>query len=181
MNEINQKIRSTTIIAVRKDGKVAVAGDGQVTMGQTVMKMSARKVRRLAGGKVIAGFAGATADAFTLFGRLEQKLEEYNNNLMRASVELAKDWRTDRMLRRLEALLIAVDTKTSLLISGTGDIIEPDEGVLAIGSGGTFAQAAAMALLANTDLAADEIATKSLEIAQSICIYSGGEIMLEKI
>ena len=115
MNEINQKIRSTTIIAVRKDGKVAVAGDGQVTMGQTVMKMSARKVRRLAGGKVIAGFAGATADAFTLFGRLEQKLEEYNNNLMRASVELAKDWRTDRMLRRLEALLIAVDTKTSLL------------------------------------------------------------------
>jgi ATP-dependent HslUV protease, peptidase subunit HslV len=180
MNEINQKIRSTTIIAVRKDGKVAVAGDGQVTMGQTVMKMSARKVRRLAGGKVIAGFAGATADAFTLFGRLEQKLEEYNNNLMRASVELAKDWRTDRMLRRLEALLIAVDTKSSLLISGTGDIIEPDEGVLAIGSGGTFAQAAAMALLANTDLEAGEIATKSLEIAQSICIYSGGEIMLEK-
>ncbi len=181
MNENNQKIRSTTIIAVRKDGKVAVAGDGQVTMGQTVMKMSARKVRRLAGGNVIAGFAGATADAFTLFGRLEQKLEEYNNNLMRASVELAKDWRTDRMLRRLEALLIAVDAKSSLLISGTGDIIEPDEGVLAIGSGGTFAQAAAMALLNNTDLAADEIAMESLKIAQSICIYSGGEIMLETL
>ena len=181
MNENKQEIRSTTIIAVRKDDKVAVAGDGQVTMGQTVMKMSARKVRRLAGGNVIAGFAGATADAFTLFGRLEQKLEEFNNNLMRASVELAKDWRTDRMLRRLEALLIAVDAKTSLLISGTGDIIEPDEGVLAIGSGGTFAQAAAMALLANTDLAADEIAMKSLKIAQSICIYSGGEIMLEKL
>ncbi len=181
MNENNQKIRSTTIIAVRKDGKVALAGDGQVTMGQTVMKMSARKVRRLAGGNVIAGFAGATADAFTLFGRLEQKLEEYNNNLLRASVELAKDWRTDRMLRRLEALLIAVDAKSSLLISGTGDIIEPDEGVLAIGSGGTFAQAAAMALLNNTDLAADEIALESLKIAQSICIYSGGEIMLETI
>ena len=181
MNENKEKIRSTTIIAVRKDGKVAVAGDGQVTMGQTVMKMSARKVRRLAGGKVIAGFAGATADAFTLFGRLEQKLEEFNNNLMRASVELAKDWRTDRMLRRLEALLIAVDTKSSLLISGTGDIIEPDEGVLAIGSGGTFAQAAAMALMTNTDLAADEIAMESLKIAQSICIYSGGEIMLETL
>ena len=181
MNENKQKIRSTTIIAVRKDGKVALAGDGQVTMGQTVMKMSARKVRRLAGGNVIAGFAGATADAFTLFGRLEQKLEEYNNNLMRASVELAKDWRTDRMLRRLEALLIAVDAKSSLLISGTGDIIEPDEGVLAIGSGGTFAQAAAMALLNNTDLAADEIAMESLKIAQSICIYSGGEIMLETL
>ena len=181
MNENKQKIRSTTIIAVRKDGKVALAGDGQVTMGQTVMKMSARKVRRLAGGNVIAGFAGATADAFTLFGRLEQKLEEYNNTLLRASVELAKDWRTDRMLRRLEALLIAVDAKSSLLISGTGDIIEPDEGVLAIGSGGTFAQAAAMALLNNTDLAADEIAMESLKIAQSICIYSGGEIMLETL
>ena len=175
------KMRGTTIVAVKHKGKVAVAGDGQVTLDTIALKHNARKVRRLYHDKVIVGFAGATADAFTLFGRLEQKLEEYNNNLLRASVELAKDWRTDRMLRRLEALLIAVDAKSSLLISGTGDIIEPDEGVLAIGSGGTFAQAAAMALLNNTDLAADEIAMESLKIAQSICIYSGGEIMLETL
>jgi len=177
----NDKIRSTTIVAVRKDGKVAVAGDGQVTMGQTIMKLSAKKVRRLAGGKVIVGFAGATADAFTLFGRLEEKLEEYNNNLTRASVELAKDWRMDRTLRRLEALLIAADNEVSLLISGTGDVIEPDEGVLAIGSGGSYALAASKALLSHTDLNAAEIATEALNIAQSICIYTGGNTMLEEL
>ena len=175
------KIRSTTIIAVRRNGKVALGGDGQVTMGQTVMKMSAKKVRRLAHGRVIAGFAGATADAFTLFSRLEEKLEEFNNNLIRSAVELAKDWRTDRILRRLEALLIAVDNDTSLLISGNGDVIEPDEDILAIGSGGSVALASAKALMENTSLSAKEIALKSLGIAQSICIYTGGEIMLEEL
>lgn len=180
MTEQN-KIRSTTIITVRKDGEVAVAGDGQVSMGHTVMKMSARKVRHLAGGKVISGFAGATADAFTLFGRLEEKLEEFNNNLLRSAVELAKDWRTDRTLRRLEALLVAVDAETSLLISGTGDVIEPEDGVLAIGSGGNFAQAAARALLKHTDLSAEEVAREAIQIASSICIYTGGEVTLEKL
>jgi ATP-dependent HslUV protease subunit HslV len=177
---VNQ-VRSTTIIAVRRGGKVAVAGDGQVTMGSTVMKTTARKVRRLADGKVVAGFAGASADAFTLFGRLEAKLEEFNGNLTRAAVELAKDWRTDRSLRRLEALLVAVDRDCSLLISGNGDVIEPDEGVLAIGSGGGFAQAAALALFKHTDLGAAEIAREALEVARGICIYTGGEIMLEEL
>ena len=182
MNDESSRIRSTTIITVRKGNEVAVAGDGQVSMGPTVMKMSAKKVRHLAGGNVIAGFAGATADAFTLFGRLEQKLEEYNNNLLRAAVELAKDWRTDRMLRRLEALLIAVDSETSLLISGTGDVIEPEEdGILAIGSGGNYAQAAARALNRHTDLSASEIAREALDIASSICIYTGGEVTLETL
>ena len=176
----NSKVRSTTIITVRKGPEVAVAGDGQVTMGNTVMKMSAKKVRRLAGGAVIAGFAGATADAFTLFGRLEEKLEEYNNNLLRAAVELAKDWRTDRALRRLEALLVACDKETSLLISGTGDVIEPEDGVLAIGSGGPYAQAAARALLKHTTLSAAEVAAEALEIAKSICIYSGGDVTIEQ-
>jgi len=176
-----QKIRSTTIIAVRRGDKVAVAGDGQVSMGQTVMKTKARKVRRLAGGKVIAGFAGTSADAFTLFGRLEEKLEEYNNNLTRAAVELAKDWRTDRMLRRLEALLVAVDKDNALLISGTGDVIEPDEGVLGIGSGGAFAQAAALALIKHTELDAAAIAREAIDIAQGICVYTGGEIMIEEL
>ncbi|MBW2276893.1 MAG: ATP-dependent protease subunit HslV [Deltaproteobacteria bacterium] len=175
------KIRSTTIIAVRRGDKVAVAGDGQVSMGQTVMKTKARKVRRLAGGKVIAGFAGTSADAFTLFGRLEEKLEEFGNNLTRAAVELAKDWRTDRMLRRLEALLVAVDKDNALLISGTGDVIEPDEGVLGIGSGGAFAQAAALALIKHTDLDAAEIAREAINIAQGICVYTGGEIMIEEL
>jgi ATP-dependent HslUV protease subunit HslV len=178
---INDEMRGTTIIAVRRDGTVAVAGDGQVSMGQTVMKMKARKVRRLADGKVVAGFAGATADAFTLFGRLEEKLEEFNDNLPRAAVELAKDWRTDRSLRRLEALLVAVDRETSLLISGGGDVIEPDEGVLSIGSGGAYAQAAALALLRHTELGAAEVARQAIEIAQEICVYTGGEIMLEEI
>ena len=175
------RIRSTTVVAVRRDGAVAVAGDGQVTMGQTVMKTTARKVRRLAGGRVIAGFAGASADAFTLFGRLEGKLEEHNGNLTRAAVELAKDWRTDRTLRRLEAMLIAVDAEVSLVISGTGDVIEPDAGVAAIGSGGPFAQAAATALLAHTALPAGTIAREALEVAKSICVYTGGEVLLEEL
>jgi len=173
------QIRGTTIITVRRNGEVAVAGDGQVSMGSTIMKMSAKKVRRLAGGQVVAGFAGATADAFTLFGRLEIKLEEFNNNLLRAAVELAKDWRTDRSLRRLEALLVAVDRETSLLISGTGDVIEPEDGILAIGSGGPYAQAAARALLKHTSLPAAGIAVESLDIAKSICVYTGGETSLE--
>ncbi|MBN2527020.1 MAG: ATP-dependent protease subunit HslV [Deltaproteobacteria bacterium] len=181
MNDDDRKIRSTTIITVRKGKEVAVAGDGQVSMGSTVMKMSAKKVRHLANGKVIAGFAGATADAFTLFGRLEEKLEEFNNNLLRAAVELAKDWRTDRMLRRLEALLVAVDSETSLLISGTGDVIEPEDGILAIGSGGNFAQAAARALNRHTDLSAAEIAREALDIAASICIYTGGQVTIETL
>jgi ATP-dependent HslUV protease, peptidase subunit HslV len=176
-----ERIRSTTIVAVRRDGVVAVAGDGQVTMGQTVMKMTARKVRRLAGGAVVAGFAGASADAFTLFGRLEGKLEEFNGNLTRAAVELAKDWRTDRALRRLEAMLIAVDRNVSLVISGTGDVIEPDAGVVAIGSGGPYAQAAASALLKHTQLGAAEVAREALEIAKSICVYTGGEVMIEEL
>ena len=181
MTHSNSEFKSTTIIAVRKDGKVAVAGDGQVTMGQTMVKSRAKKVRRLANGRVITGFAGATADAFTLFGRLEAKLEEYNSNLLRSAVELAKDWRTDRSLRRLEALLVAVDKETSLLISGTGDVIEPDEGILAIGSGGSFALAAAKALMSHTELSAVEIAKEALFIAQSICIYTGGEISVEEL
>ena len=176
-----RKIRSTTIVAVRRDGKVAIAGDGQVTLGQTVVKMTARKVRRLAGGRVIAGFAGTSADAFTLFARLEAKLEEYNNSLTRAAVELAKDWRTDRVLRRLEAMLIAVDAESSLLISGTGDVIEPDEGVLAIGSGGSFALAAARALMTHTEMDAAKVAEESLRIAQSICIYTGGDVAVESL
>ncbi len=181
MSTIETEFHSTTIIAVRRDNKVAVAGDGQVTMGQTVVKQKAKKVRRLASGRVLTGFAGASADAFTLFSRLEEKLEEFNNNLTRAAVELAKDWRTDRMLRRLEALLIAVDAETSLLISGTGDVIEPDEGVIAIGSGGSFALAAARAMITHTELDARAVAEESLRIAQSICIYTGGDITVEEL
>jgi ATP-dependent HslUV protease subunit HslV len=181
MSETKPIFHGTTIIAVRHKGKMAMAGDGQVTMGQSVVKTKARKVRRLAGDQVLAGFAGATADAFTLFSRLEEKLGEFNRNLTRAAVELAKDWRTDRSLRRLEALLIAVDKEASLLISGTGDVIEPDRGVLAIGSGGTFALAAAYALIDHTDMSAFEIARESLSIAQSICIYTGGELVVEEL
>ncbi len=181
MSDLKQKFHSTTIISVRLGDKVAIAGDGQVTLGQTVVKTKARKVRRLGNDRVAVGFAGATADAFTLFSRLEAKLEEYNNNLTRSAVELAKDWRTDRMLRRLEALLIAVDSESSLLISGTGDVIEPDEGILAIGSGGPFALSAARALMKHTDLDATEIAREALTIAQSICIYTGGDITVEEL
>ena len=175
------QIRSTTIIAVRHKGEVVVAGDGQVTMGNTVVKHAARKVRRLYHGRVVTGFAGATADAFTLFDKLEQKLEQYNGNLMRAAVELAKEWRTDKMLRRLEALLVAVDHEHSLLLSGTGDVIEPDDGILAIGSGGPYAQAAARALVAHSQLSAEDICRAAMEIAGSICIYTNHAIVVEKL
>ncbi|KAB2887737.1 MAG: ATP-dependent protease subunit HslV [Desulfobulbaceae bacterium] len=174
-------MRSTTILAVRHKGRVAIAGDGQVSLGNTVMKHQARKVRRLYHDKVITGFAGATADAFTLFDKLEQKLEQYNGNLMRSAVELAKDWRMDKMLRRLEAMLIAVDRDHSLLLTGTGDVIEPDRGILAIGSGGPYAQAAALALIDHSDLDAEAICRSSLEIAASICVYTNHSIIVESI
>lgn len=176
-----KKIRSTTILAVRHKGEVVVAGDGQVTLGNTVVKHKAAKVRRLYHNNVITGFAGSTADSFTLFDRLEQKLEQYNGNLMRSAVELAKDWRTDRILRRLEAFLVAVDEKHSLLLSGAGDVIEPDDGILAIGSGGPYAQAAASALIQHSELDAENIARSALEIAGSICIYTNHNIIVEKI
>lgn len=175
------KIRSTTILAVRHKGQVAVAGDGQVSLGNTVMKHKAKKVRRLYHGKVITGFAGATADAFTLFDKLEQKLEQYKGNLMRASVELAKEWRTDKMLRRLEAMLVAVDEEYSLLLTGTGDVIEADNGVLAIGSGGPYAQAAALALVQNSDLNAEEICRAAMTIAADICVFTNHSTVIEKI
>ena len=158
-----------------------MAGDGQVSLGQTVIKHNARKVRRLYHDQVITGFAGSTADAFTLYDRLEEKLEQFNGNLMRASVELAKDWRTDKMLRRLEAMMIAVDAKYSLLLSGSGDVIESDDGILAIGSGGSFAQAAATALVAHTDLNAETIAREAMGIAASICVYTNPNLVVEKV
>jgi ATP-dependent HslUV protease subunit HslV len=171
-----ERVRSTTILAVRRDGKVALGGDGQVTVGQTVMKSNAQKVRTLHGGKLLAGFAGAAADAFTLFEKFEEKLERYPGNLQRAAVELAKDWRSDRVLRRLDALLAITDREHGFIISGTGDIIEPDDGILAIGSGGSYALAAARALLRNTDLSAKDIVQKGLEIAADICIYTNANI-----
>ena len=158
-----------------------MAGDGQVSLGQTVMKGQARKVRRIAEGKVVAGFAGATADAFTLLDRFEEKLKEHRGSLLRSAVELAKDWRTDRYLRRLEAMLVVMNAESTLLISGTGDVIEPDEGVIAIGSGGSYALAAARALMRNTDFPAAEIARRSLEIAAEICIYTNNEIIVEEM
>ena len=176
-----QRIRSTTILAVRHRGEVAVAGDGQVTLGNTVIKHQAHKVRRLYKNQVITGFAGSTADAFTLYDRLEQKLEQFNGNLMRASVELAKDWRMDKMLRRLEAMLIAVDKEYSLLLSGTGDVIEADDGILAIGSGGPYALAAARALVAHSELNAEAIAREALGIAGAICIYTNSAIVVKSI
>ena len=176
-----QPIRSTTILAIRHRGEVVVAGDGQVSLGATVIKHQAKKVRRLYHDQVITGFAGSTADAFTLYDRLEQKLEQFNGNLMRSAVELAKDWRTDKMLRRLEAMLIAVDAKHSLLLSGTGDVIEADDGILAIGSGGPYAQAAARALIDHSALDAAAIARTALEIAGSICVYTNTNIIVEKI
>ncbi len=175
------RVRSTTVIAVRRGGKVAMAGDGQVTVGNTVMKNNARKVRRLLDGKVLCGFAGATADAFTLFERFEVKLKEYSGDLARAAVELAKDWRTDRALRRLEALLLVADAAKTLLISGTGDVIEPADDALAIGSGGPYAYAAALAYLDGSALTAKEIAEKSLGIAGSICIYTNDHITVEEL
>lgn len=170
----------TTIVTVRKGGKVVVAGDGQVSMGNVVMKHSAKKVRRLAGGSVLAGFAGATADAFTLFERLETKLEQYPGQLMRASVELAKDWRTDRYLRRLEALMIVADKENSLVLTGTGDVLEPDQGITAIGSGGNYALSAALAL-AETDYDAEHIARKAMEIADKICVFTNDQVTLESL
>ena len=174
-------MKGTTILVVRKGGRVVVAGDGQVTMGETVLKHQARKVRRLFHDKVIAGFAGTTADAFTLFERFETKLEQYNGNLRRAAVELAKDWRTDRMLRRLEALLAAVDQDNSLVISGNGDVIEPDDGLLAIGSGGPQALAAARALAKHTELSARQIAEAAMEITAGICVYTNNEFVFEEL
>ena len=171
----------TTIVAVRKGNKVVVAGDGQVTMGQTVMKHGARKVRRLADGNVIGGFAGATADAFTLFERLEAKLVQYPNQLMRASVELAKDWRTDRYLRRLEAMMIVADAKETLVLTGTGDVLTPDHGVTAIGSGGNYALSAALALADATELDAEEIARRAMQIAEQVCVYTNANVTLETI
>ena len=172
------KIRSTTILAVRRNGRVALGGDGQVTMGETVVKSNAHKVRLLKGGRLLAGFAGATADAFTLFEKFEEKLERYPGNLSRAVVELAKDWRSDRVLRRLEALLAVTDKEQSFIISGTGDVIEPEDGILAIGSGGPFAMAAARALVKNTDLAPVDIVRYSLEIAGEICIFTNQNVTI---
>ncbi len=172
--------RRTTILSVRKGGRVVVAGDGQVSLGQTVMKGNARKVRRLGQGKVIAGFAGATADAFTLFERLEAKLEAHPGNLTRAAVELAKDWRTDRYLRRLEAMLAVADAQTSLILSGSGDVVEPEDGLIGIGSGGNYALAAARALL-TLDFSAEEIARRAMKIAGDICVYTNHEVTLESL
>ncbi|ENR66417.1 ATP-dependent protease subunit HslV [Brucella abortus] len=171
-------IYGTTIVTVRKDGKVVIAGDGQVSLGNTVMKGNARKVRRIGKGNVIAGFAGATADAFTLLERLEAKLEQYPDQLMRASVELAKDWRTDRYLRKLEAMMLVADSKVTLALTGTGDVLEPEQGVMAIGSGGNYALAAARALI-ETDKSAEEIARKAMNIAADICIYTNHNIIVE--
>ena len=175
------KIKGTTILCVRHKGKVVMAGDGQVTLEQTIMKHTAKKVRRIYHDKVLAGFAGATADAFTLFAKFEEKLEQYNGNLLRAAVELAKDWRTDRVLRRLEALLIVADAEHSLVISGNGDVIEPDNGVTAIGSGGPYAHAAAKALTAFSNLDAKVIVEEAMRIAASICIYTNERIVLEEL
>jgi ATP-dependent HslUV protease subunit HslV len=175
-----EQFRGTTIVSIRRNGKVAIAGDGQVSMGNTVVKGNARKVRQLAGGRVIAGFAGGTADAFTLFELFESKLEQYGN-LTRAAIELAKEWRMDRRLRRLEALLCVADTEASFIISGNGDVIEPENDLMAIGSGGPFAQAAALALLHNTDLEAADIVKKALFIAGDICVYTNQNIIIEEL
>lgn len=175
------RIRSTTIVAVRRDGKLAVGGDGQVTFDKTVMKHGARKVRRIASGTVLAGFAGGAADGITLLEKFESKLSEYKGNLLRAAVELAKDWRQDRALRRLEALLLVGDANHLLVLSGTGDVIQPDEGIAAIGSGGPYAQAAAEALLRNTTMSAEEIAREALRIAAKICIYTNDDIVVETV
>ena len=174
-------IYGTTILSVRKNNEVVIAGDGQVSLGNTVMKNNAKKIRKLSGGKILAGFAGATADAFTLFERLEAKLEKHPLQLQRACVELAKDWRTDRYLRRLEAMMIVVDNETSLILSGSGDVIEPDDGILAIGSGGNFALSAARALVDIESLSAEEIVTKAMKIAGQICIYTNHNLTLEKL
>src|SRR5215468_2620599 len=175
-------LHGTTILALRHNGKVVVAGDGQVSLGQTVMKRTARKVRRIYGGKVLAGFAGATADAFTLFDKFEKQLEQHNGNLRRAAVEMARDWRTDRVLRRLEAMLVVADLESSLLISGSGDVLEPDDGIIAIGSGGNFALSAARALVRhNPGMSAREIAEASMKIAAEICVYTNDRFVVEEL
>jgi|SRR5690625_1166396 len=176
-----EQFRGTTILAVRRGNAVAIGGDGQVTLGQTIMKGNARKVRRLFNDQIVAGFAGGTADAFTLFERFEGQLERHRGNLTRAAVEMAKDWRSDRVLRRLEALLIVADKDTILMISGNGDVVEPEQGLLAIGSGGPYAQAAAIALVENTDLTARDIVEKALNIAGDICIYSNRHLTIEEL
>ncbi len=181
MSEESQKIRSTTVIAVKKNGTVAMAGDGQVTMGNTVMKSNARKVRRMYDGKVLTGFAGATADAFTLFDKFEDRLKEYGGDITRAAVELAKMWRTDRSLSKLEALLLVANKDKILLISGSGDVIEPETDILAIGSGGNYAYAAALAYMESSDLSVRDIAERSLKIAGNICIYTNNHITVEEL
>lgn len=174
-------IHSTTIICIRHKGKLAVAGDGQVTLDQTVLKQKANKIRTLYNGKILTGFAGATSDAFALFSRFEAKLEEYHGNLSRAAIELAKEWRMDRALRRLEALMIVADEEKSFLISGTGDVVEPDDGIIAIGSGGQFALAAARALIQFTDLSAKKIAVEAMKISADICVYTNNHITVEEL
>jgi ATP-dependent HslUV protease subunit HslV len=178
---MSQEMHGTTILSVRRDNQVAIGGDSQVTLGHCVMKGSARKVRRLYHDKILAGFAGGTADAFTLFERFEAKLEKHQGQLLRSAVELAKDWRTDRILRRLEAMLAVADTQTSLIITGNGDVVEPEDGLVAIGSGGSYAQSAAKALLENTTMPAEEIVKKSLTIAGDICIYTNQHHTIEVI
>jgi len=178
---MREKIRSTTVLCVRRDNKVVMAGDGQVSLGSEVLKSSARKLRRLYNEKILAGFAGSTADAFALFSRFETKLEQFNGNLPRSVVELAKEWRTDRALRHLEALLLVADNKNTYLVSGNGDVIEPDEGVMAIGSGGPFATAAATALMRNTKLSARRIVEESMKIAGDICVYTNAQVVYEEL
>ncbi len=175
------EIRGTTVICVRRDDAVCLAGDGQVSLGETVLKATARKIQRLRGGQVLAGFAGSTADAFALFERFEAKLDAHGGILRRAAVELAKDWRTDRSMRRLEALLVVADAKETLVISGNGDVIEPDDGVAAIGSGGSYALAAARALMANTELPVREVASEAMRVASEICIYTNDRIVFEEL
>jgi ATP-dependent HslUV protease subunit HslV len=176
-----EQFHGTTIMSARRDGKVALGGDGQVTLGQVVVKASARKVRRLYHDRILAGFAGGTADAFALFERFEAKLEKHQGNLLRSAVELAKDWRTDRMLRRLEAMLAVADRESSLIVTGTGDVIEPELGLIAIGSGGPYAQSAARALLENTQLDAEAVVRKALSIAADLCIYTNQQIIVETL
>lgn len=178
---MTEKIRSTTVLCVRRDSKVVMAGDGQVTLGSEVLKSSARKVRRLYNDKILAGFAGSTADAFALFARFETKLEQYNGNMSRSVVELAKEWRTDRVLRHLEALLLVADTKLTYIVSGNGDVIEPDEGIAAIGSGGAYAHAAATALLRHTKLSPRQIVEEAMGIAAKICIYTNANATFEEL
>lgn len=180
MDNQTPSLRGTTILCVRKNGSVVIAGDGQVTFGNTVLKSNAKKVRRLGNGSIIAGFAGATADAFTLFERLEEKIEKYSAQLTRACVELAKDWRTDKYLRKLEAMMIVADKDVTLVLTGNGDVLEPQHGLIGIGSGGSYAQAAALALI-DTDLSAEEIVLKSMNIAADICIYTNHNIITEKL